>query len=95
MMAMVIKDLRCHRMSGGNAAVVYYYCNFHRQHDQKVDQILATLIRQLFQGLSQIPDKVQGLYEKNHTAGTTLSREGSKEALLLLLREYDQVARKR
>ncbi|RYP43193.1 hypothetical protein DL768_010045 [Monosporascus sp. mg162] len=41
--------------------IAYLYCNFRRQHEQKCQDLLASLLKQLAQGRSSLPDSVRSL----------------------------------
>lgn len=43
--------------------VAYIYCNFQRQHEQKAEDLLASLLKQLTQGRSSLPGSVKSLYD--------------------------------
>jgi Cdc6-like AAA superfamily ATPase len=46
------------------AVVVYIYCNFQREQDQKPEGLLASLLRQLLHGRSSIPEGIRRLYRR-------------------------------
>jgi hypothetical protein len=45
--------------------ITYLYCNFRRQDEQKADHLLASLLKQLSQERTSLPDSVKALYEKH------------------------------
>ncbi|KFY46625.1 hypothetical protein V494_00395, partial [Pseudogymnoascus sp. VKM F-4513 (FW-928)] len=53
-----------------NVGIAYLYCNFRRQNEQNAEGLLASLLKQLAQGLYPLPESVKSLYnshEKNRT----------------------------
>ncbi|KAH7466710.1 hypothetical protein FOMA001_g15885 [Fusarium oxysporum f. sp. matthiolae] len=62
--SIVIKELTTHFMNSKSNGVAYLYCNFNRQDEQKAEDLLASLLKQLAQDRSSLPDKVRYLYEK-------------------------------
>jgi len=46
-------------------SVAYVYCNFRRQGEQKVDQLLASLLKQLVQGRYPLPGSATSLHGKH------------------------------
>jgi hypothetical protein len=44
--------------------IAYLYCNFRRQHEQKPEDLIASLLKQLLQELSFVPESVRILYNK-------------------------------
>jgi Cdc6-like AAA superfamily ATPase len=49
----------------GVVGIAYLYCNFRRTHEQKIENLLASLLRQLAYGLPSIPQSLQSLYDKH------------------------------
>ncbi|KAF9771951.1 hypothetical protein IL306_010380 [Fusarium sp. DS 682] len=47
--------------------IAYIYCNFRRQHEQKIDGLLASVLKQLTQCRSSLPDSVKNLYDRHKT----------------------------
>ncbi|KAF4451437.1 hypothetical protein F53441_5605, partial [Fusarium austroafricanum] len=50
--------------------IAYIYCNFRRQHEQKIDDLLASVLKQLTQCRSSLPDSVKNLYDRHKTERT-------------------------
>ena len=53
-----------------NIGIAYLYCNFRRQDEQKAEGLLASLLKQLAQGLYPLPDSVKSLYDSHKTNRT-------------------------
>jgi hypothetical protein len=68
--SIVIDDILHRTREHRNAAVAWIYCNFREVHDQGVNSLLATILKQLSQILSELPNSVHELY-KNHTEKRT------------------------
>ncbi|KAK6340277.1 hypothetical protein TWF730_002041 [Orbilia blumenaviensis] len=62
--AMVINQLQSRFREDPKIGIAYFYCNFQRHNEQKIDDILMSLLKQLTQQQISIPDVVQGLYKK-------------------------------
>ena len=45
--------------------LAYIYCNFKRKDEQKLNDLLASLLKQLAQGLPSLPASVEELYERH------------------------------
>ena len=45
--------------------IAYVYCNFRRKHEQRAEDLLASLLKQLVQGRPSLPESVKILYEKH------------------------------
>jgi hypothetical protein len=57
------------------------YCNYLRQSEQKINDLLASLLKQLTEGQHSLPDTVKDLYEKHNVKQ---SRPSSYELLRAL-----------
>lgn len=60
--AIVIDDLYSRFHSDPSVGIAYIYCNFRRRDEQKVEDLVASLLKQLSQGRSTLPDSVKDLY---------------------------------
>lgn len=77
--SIVVDDLskRFHRDEG--IGITYLYCNFRRQHEQKAEDLFASLLKQLTQSRPSLPDSVKVLhdshkYKRTRPSFTELSR---------------------
>jgi Cdc6-like AAA superfamily ATPase len=71
--AVVVEELNSRFQGDESVAVTYLYCNFRRQHEQRADDLLSSLLRQLIQPLPSAPDCVQSLYKRHKSFGTNMS----------------------
>ena len=55
--------------------IAYVYCNFQRKYDQKINDLLASLLKQLVQSQPLLPKSVKELYDR-HSAKKTLPSLG-------------------
>jgi hypothetical protein len=60
--AVVIDDLITRFASNPTIGIAYVYCNFRRQSEQKAVDLFASLLKQLTQGRSSLPNSVDSLY---------------------------------
>jgi hypothetical protein len=58
----VIDDLITRFQNDPTVGITYIYCNFKRKDDQKVEDLLASLLKQLTQKWPSLPDIVKDLY---------------------------------
>jgi Cdc6-like AAA superfamily ATPase len=80
MASIVIDYLYTKYQNDDSVAVAYLYCNFRRRDEQKPIDMLASLLKQLILGLSNIPDGVKNLYDYHDSRQTRPSlQEISKE----------------
>jgi hypothetical protein len=62
--------------------IAYLYCNFHRQKEQKAEELLASLLKQLAQGHPAILPTVKDLYDRHKIKQTRPSFEEISKVLL-------------
>jgi hypothetical protein len=63
--AITIDDLTMRFRSEADIGIAYLYCNFRRQDEQKADDLLISLLKQLSQERASLPDSVKALYKKH------------------------------
>jgi hypothetical protein len=63
--SIVVNDLIKLPQNNPNIGIAYLYCNFRRQEEQKAEDLLASLLKQLSQGQSSLPDSVRALYNQH------------------------------
>ena len=62
--AIVIDDIYSRFKFDTSVGIAYLYCDFRRQHEQKIEDLLANLLKQLAQKQASMPDGVQTLYDQ-------------------------------
>jgi len=62
--AITIDDLTMRFQTESDVGIAYLYCNFRRKDEQKADDLLASLLKQLSQKMAALPDNVKALYEE-------------------------------
>ena len=61
--SIVIADLFNRFRNDTAVGIVYVYCNFRRKDEQKVDDLLSSLLKQLAESQSSLPGSVKDLYD--------------------------------
>lgn len=89
--ATVIDDLITRFSVEKDVGIAYLYCNFRRGDEQKPDDLLASLIKQLVQRQSSLPDNVKALYHHHTRKQTRPSFEEVSKALTLIAAMYSRV----
>jgi hypothetical protein len=54
------------RSACSQRAFAYLYCNFRRQHEQKLEDLITALLKQLVQRQSSLSDSVKNLYQQHN-----------------------------
>lgn len=68
--SIVVEELISRFQNSESIGVAYVYCNFKRQREQRAEDLLASLLKQLARGRSSLPDHVRFLYDKHRVKQT-------------------------
>ncbi|KAF7545580.1 hypothetical protein G7Z17_g9068 [Cylindrodendrum hubeiense] len=79
--SIVIEELTARFRNNEDVGVAYLYCNFRRQDEQKAEDLLLSLLKQLSQGMASIPRSVVLLHDKHKELQTRPSFEEISGAL--------------
>jgi Cdc6-like AAA superfamily ATPase len=67
----IVVDYLCTRVQNdASVGIAYLYCNFRRQQEQKPADLLTSLLKQLVQERSSVPETVKSLYERHKVKRT-------------------------
>ncbi|PQE30277.1 Ankyrin repeat protein [Rutstroemia sp. NJR-2017a WRK4] len=90
--AIVVEALANHfRNSEKQICVAFVCCDFRDQANQKLDALLASLLKQLSANLRHFPDIIKLLYDKHNTQGTRPSVKDITECLHDIASKYSRV----
>ncbi|GLA64539.1 hypothetical protein AtubIFM55763_003304 [Aspergillus tubingensis] len=89
--AIVIKHLEEKCEHDRSVGLAYIYCNFRRHHEQSVDNILASLIKQLCQRMSFLPEDIKTLYAQHKKRQTRPELDELFESLSVLLGHFSKI----
>ncbi|KAM3433588.1 hypothetical protein MY4824_005892 [Beauveria thailandica] len=89
--SIVIGDLFHRFESVRDVGIAYIYCNFQSQEKQKIDHLLASLLRQLAQRRPSLPQEVKFLYDNHKIKQTKPSVDEISIALQSVARLYSRV----
>ncbi|CRK41915.1 hypothetical protein BN1723_015991, partial [Verticillium longisporum] len=68
--SIVVDDLCTRYRSNEHVGIAYIYCDFQRQQEQKVEELLMSLLKQLTQGRSSLPECVKFLHDEHRRKRT-------------------------
>jgi len=68
--SVVVEDLTRLRLKDSTIGIAYIYCNFRRQDEQKIDNLLTNLLKQLTAQRSVPPESVKDLYHQHKKEST-------------------------
>jgi Cdc6-like AAA superfamily ATPase len=89
--SIVVDDLITRFQNNPTISIAYIYCNFKRKGEQKINDLLASLLKQLAQNQSYLPSSVQDLYDRHKEKHTRPSFEETSRALHFIAAMYSQV----
>jgi Cdc6-like AAA superfamily ATPase len=89
--SIVVEELSTRFQDDSSIAVTYIYCNFKRQNEQTLEELLASILKQLAQGRPSLPDSVKALHERCKSKKTRPSVDEISAVIQTVVAEYSQV----
>jgi hypothetical protein len=89
--SIVVDELTTRFSNDPTIGIAYIYCNFRRQDEQKIDNLLASLLKQLSQSQPSLPGTVKKLYNRHETKRTRPSLREVSDALQAVTGLYPRV----
>jgi Cdc6-like AAA superfamily ATPase len=90
MTSVVVDYLNKKFQNDATIGIAYLYCNFRRQQEQKPTDVLKSLLKQLVQEQSSMPEHVKTLYERHKNKRTQPSLEEISKALQSVIAGYSR-----
>jgi Cdc6-like AAA superfamily ATPase len=88
--SIVIEHLHTRFQNDSSIGITYLYCNFRRQHEQKPENLLASLLKQLVQEQPSIPESINSLHKRHRDKRTRPSFEEISKALHSVVTDYSK-----
>jgi hypothetical protein len=89
--SIIVEHLTTRFCNDKSVGIAYLYCNFRRQHEQKPEDLIASLLKQLLQKLSSISDSVKILYNKHKNNQTRPSLDEMLKTLESVIATFSRV----
>ncbi|UKZ78708.1 hypothetical protein TrVFT333_006454 [Trichoderma virens FT-333] len=89
--SIVVEELTIRKEEDRSIGVAYIYCHFRRQHEQKAEDLLASLLKQLAQSRPSLSDSVKSLYGSHKAKGTRPSLNKISKELQSIAVLYSKV----
>jgi hypothetical protein len=89
--SIVVEDLTTRFRNDKSVGIAYLYCNFRRQHEQNPEDLIASLLKQLLQKLSSVPDSVKIIYNQHKDKQTRPSVDEILKTLESVIATYSRV----
>jgi hypothetical protein len=88
--SIVVDYLDSKRQIDPTIGIAYIYCNFRRKDEQKVDDLLASLLKQFIQEQSSVPDSAKTLYNQHKDKRTRPSLDEISKTLNSAITYYSR-----
>ena len=87
----VVDELFARFGNDSNIGIAYIYCNYRRQHEQNLEDLFASLLKQLIQEQPLTPDSVKALYNRHKDKRTRPSLDELLRILETVAVAYSRV----
>jgi hypothetical protein len=88
--SIVVDYLNSKRQIDPSISIAYIYCNFRRKDEQKIDDLLASLLKQFIQEQSSVPDSTKTLYNQHKDKQTRPSLDKISKTLNSAITYYSK-----
>ena len=89
--SIVVEELTARFHDNETVGIAYIYCNFRQQDEQKIDDLLASLLKQLAESQPSLPGPVKDLYNRHKTKQTRPSLDDIFRCLQAVITLWSQV----
>ncbi|EUC43918.1 hypothetical protein COCMIDRAFT_6696 [Bipolaris oryzae ATCC 44560] len=89
--SIVIDDLTTQFSEDPSVGIAYIYCNFQRQSEQSIDDLLISLLKQLAESQPSSLESIKDLYRRHDTQRTRPSLEEISSTLRSVVASYSRV----
>jgi Cdc6-like AAA superfamily ATPase len=89
--SIVVEELFTRFENDANISIAYLYCNYRRQHEQNLEDLFASLLKQFVQEQPSIPDSVKTLYDRHKDKRTRPSLDEILRILQTVAAAYSRV----
>jgi Cdc6-like AAA superfamily ATPase len=88
--SIVVEYLSTKFQNDTTVGITYLYCNFQRQQDQKPEDLIASILKQLIQRQPSVPENIISLYKHNYDKRTRPSFDEISKALHSTVSNYSR-----
>jgi Cdc6-like AAA superfamily ATPase len=88
--SIVVEDLNTRFQNDNSVGIAYLYCNFRRQHEQRLEDLLASLLKQFVQEQPSVSGSVKTLYDQHKDKRTRPSSDEISRALHSVITLYSR-----
>jgi Cdc6-like AAA superfamily ATPase len=88
--SIAVEHLQTEFRDDPNVGIAYLYCNYRRQEEQKPVDLLASLLKQLIQGRTSMPQNVVDIYKRHNNERTRPSFGEISKILHSVVADYSR-----
>jgi Cdc6-like AAA superfamily ATPase len=89
--SIIVEHLNAKFQNDTSIGIAYLYCDFKRREERKHADLLSSLLKQLVQEQSPVPESVKSLYERHKDKGSRPSLEEILKSLHSIATDYSRV----
>ena len=89
--SIIVDDLITRFQNDSTINIAYIYCNFRRKDEQKINDLLTSLLKQLAHGQSSLLDSLKDLYNRHKVKRTRPSLDETLRSLHSVAAMYSRV----
>jgi Cdc6-like AAA superfamily ATPase len=89
--SIVIEQLISRFHDNHDVGIAYIYCDFRRKDEQRLGDLLASLVKQLSETRPSVPDIIKHLYQRHQSKRTRPSTDELSGTLQPVLASYSRV----
>lgn len=91
LISIVIEELTSRFFNDPTIGIAYIYCNFRRQDEQKLDNLLASVLKQLAESQPSLSSTMKDLYNRHETKRTRPSLKEISDTLQVVAKSFARV----
>ena len=91
MSSIIVDHLQTHFANNADVGIAYVYCSYQPQQEQRPEDFLSALLKQLIQPQPTVPRDVKALYENHRPKGSRPSSDEVAKVLHVIVRLYSRV----
>lgn len=89
--SIVVEELSTRIQDESSNGIAYVYCNFKRQNEQTLEDLLASVLKQLAQARSSLPQSVRSLHDRCRSKNSRPSMDDVSTVLHSVAAEFSRV----
>ncbi|GIC89807.1 ankyrin repeat domain-containing protein [Aspergillus udagawae] len=89
--SVIVDEIYSRYGNDSEVGISYLYCDYQRREEQKLEDLLASLLRQFIQVQTSLPDSIKILHDKHRIKATRPSISEIRSALYSICRHFSRI----